>query len=134
MWIKLEKKKVVPLVYGLITTFVVVYLMKEIIMRPRPYMVLSIVPVVKNFTSYSFPSMHAALAFAFLPTLNRIFKNKVLWSLVVGGVAISRVYLGVHYLSDVIAGALIGYVISNQFWKLLNKKSFRPFIFVKNDR
>jgi len=133
LWAEHEKKYIVPLAYGVLVTFVLAYAMKEMFMRPRPYEVLNIVPVVGNFASYSFPSMHAALAFAFLPVLNKVFRKNLLWTVVVAGVAVSRLYLGVHYLSDIIAGAVLGYGIAKFFLYAMDKKWFRRFVFIKND-
>lgn len=60
-------------------------------------------------TGYSFPSGHATAAFVSLPYLNHLHpKLKYLWPVIILIIALSRIYIGVHYPSDIIAGAMIG--------------------------
>ena len=65
-----------------------------------------------NSWNSSFPSLHAIMVFCILPLLSDESKAlKVSWLIFALLVSFSRVYLGVHYLGDVIAGAAIGYLI-----------------------
>jgi undecaprenyl-diphosphatase len=59
--------------------------------------------------TFSFPSGHAASAVAAAVTLARLWPNGrlVLWLLAVL-VAVSRIYVGVHYPLDVLGGAVLG--------------------------
>lgn len=85
--------------------------LKEVVARSRPETVAEF--LLYNVDSYAFPSGHTTLAFAMAVILaDKAEKPAVrvyLYSLAVL-VAMSRVYLGVHYVSDVVAGAVVGYV------------------------
>jgi undecaprenyl-diphosphatase len=80
--------------------------------RARPFISdTEIAPLIKTPSSSSFPSGHAATAAAGAITLSAIypaFAPALVFSGVI--VALSRVYLGVHYPFDVLAGLLIGTV------------------------
>lgn len=89
-------------------------IIKEIIKRPRP----SVTRLVKE-SGYSFPSGHSMASLAFYGFLiYLIYKNIqnkylkwiliILLTLLIFLIGFSRIYLGVHYASDVIAGFLAG--------------------------
>jgi undecaprenyl-diphosphatase len=93
---------------------------KIIIARPRPFQFFGLT-MAEKFASWdsSFPSLHAMAVFAFLPLLDK--KTKIYWLAFAVLVAFSRLYLGYHYTSDVIAGAMIGYLcglVSLKIFKL----------------
>jgi membrane-associated phospholipid phosphatase len=84
-----------------ISTGVIVWGMKEIIGRKRP-----LDDVVGN---PAFPSGHTAYAFAGATLLGaRYPKLRIPLYIGAGLVGFTRIYLGRHYLSDVIAGAAVG--------------------------
>jgi hypothetical protein len=87
--------------------------LKKIVKRQRPYARLANVHYTDAELSdpYSFPSGHSTVAFAIATSLSLRYPKPAvyiplhLWALFVG---YGRVYLGLHYPSDVLAGAAIG--------------------------
>lgn len=99
---------------SVLLTYVVVTFLKGMITEPRPCAILPVrTPVGCEAVTGSFPSMHAALVFSVLPFLNG--PASVLYLIYSALVGLSRIYLGVHYPLDVVAGAIIGVVIGKLF-------------------
>lgn len=99
---------------------------KLLVMRNRPFVVDSTIENLKpsTSTSYSFPSGHTqTAATSFFSVYYLIKKNWLLTVAIVITVlvAISRMYIGVHYLTDVLAGAAIGILLSYGLSKYLAK-------------
>ncbi len=121
-----DKKDLLTVVVSLMITllFVEVFL-KEIFRRPRPE--ISLFPPLLFFgrvSIYSFPSSHAALAFAGAYVLSRKHKKgKIYYYILASLIAFSRIYLGRHFPSDVIGGAVIGIVIGHLAVEIVNKFS-----------
>ncbi|MFQ5449123.1 MAG: phosphatase PAP2 family protein [Nitrospinaceae bacterium] len=98
--------------------------LKEIFARPRPCHTL---PELKNIivncsNSYSFPSNHASNLFTAATLMSLCFKNTLFLAFTLASlVGYSRVYLGVHYPSDVLAGAVCGMVMGWLGYKLNRK-------------
>lgn len=112
---------------------VLTYGLKYGIGRPRPNVTyLTIITAYETETSLSFPSGHTSLAFATATALSikypkwYVIAPSYFWACSVG---YSRMNLGVHYPSDVLAGALLGagsayitYKVNEWFWKKQGNK------------
>lgn len=103
------------LVIGLILLIIVTdqtgfRILKELFERIRPCRALSdAITPLGCAGGYSFPSNHALNNFAAATFISRLFPNyKWVVFIVAALIAISRVYLGIHYPSDILGGALIG--------------------------
>jgi membrane-associated phospholipid phosphatase len=116
----------------LLTTLVTTGL-KYGVNRTRPYNEYPLLFHAKTHTNhYSFPSGHTSSAFSTATSLSLTYPK---WYVIAPGylyacgVAYSRMYLGVHYPSDVLAGALIGTACSFLSFKiekwLITKKRHR---------
>jgi undecaprenyl-diphosphatase len=102
---------------ALVIGIIIVWLLKVLIARPRPEDILNIsFWASAEFTS--FPSDHAATAFLMFGVIGhylRNWKNRLyLLAILIG---VSRIYLGVHYPTDVLAGAFIGILVSQLVMK-----------------
>jgi membrane-associated phospholipid phosphatase len=82
---------------------------KFAVRRSRPQLD-GLPPLTPVVTRLSFPSAHATTSFAAARAYRRVAPAGLLY-LAAGAFAISRPYLGVHYPSDVVAGAVLGSAI-----------------------
>jgi undecaprenyl-diphosphatase len=89
---------------------------KQIVSRPRPFTkqyVISRVNASDLISKGSFPSGHATNAFMVAAFLGACIKRKrFVFYGIAGLVALSRVYLGVHFPSDVLMGGFLGWSIT----------------------
>ena len=105
-------------------------IIKNTVKRPRPDVLFRL-----SFESgYSFPSAHTMVATCFYGfiiylILNQVKNKKIknistlLLSLLIFLIGISRIYLGVHYATDVIAGFIFGIIVLVLFIKLIYLKN-----------
>lgn len=109
---------ITAMLLGLLCTNVV---LKHLVARPRPWLdVAGLIPLVNEPDPNSFPSGHTCAAFAAALSWWRTLPKK--WMRTAGVVlavcmGLSRLYVGVHYPSDVLAGALVGALCAWAAWK-----------------
>ena len=96
---------------GFVVSSIVTQGMKRIIQRDRPFVTYPFIVKRDVGGSYSFPSGHTSAAFCTATSLSLLFPK---WYVIVPSylyaatVGYSRMYQGVHYPSDVLAGAVVG--------------------------
>ncbi len=117
---------------NLILVFILNRILKFIIARPRPELLRMVIE-----DGYSFPSGHAMVSMGFYGFLIYLIymniKNKkikypliIFLSLLIIFIGISRIYLGVHYFTDVIGGFIIAIIYLKLFVKhMYNNKRKR---------
>jgi len=89
------------------------YAVKLAVRRRRPELD-GLPPLTPIMSRLSFPSAHATTSFAAARAFTRVAPASTLYA-AAGAFALSRPYLGVHYPSDVVAGAVLGTAIA-QAW------------------
>jgi len=108
-----QKDKILPMLLTFILYLGTTQLIKIIVARPRPFAKFDFSDLGAEDINRSFPSGHATASASII----RFFEfNKILlyiWIAMTILIIFSRVYLGMHYLSDVIAGLILGYFISD---------------------
>ena len=115
-FVKKDKKTAATLIAAVVLTWLCNdLLLKNMFNRPRPFMTHAQFPaLITPPTSSSFPSGHSATSFAAMAVLAAMGgKWKLSGILIAVMIAFSRVYLHVHYPTDVITGCLIGFMIGS---------------------
>lgn len=101
-------------IISIILSTTVAQVLKKAINRTRPFLSIDTLNVKKiDIDKYSFPSGHTAAAFS-LGIMLSLFYHSIAFIFIILSflVGISRVYLGVHYPSDILIGSLLGSTFS----------------------
>src|SRR4030042_4842290 len=120
-WILTKQRKVLRhLVLLYAVQSAVIYGLKFLIQRQRPFLFLDMASKLskgpEQILDPSFPSAHTAYAFMMATLLAYWFpRYRIIFYIIAGFIGWTRIYLGVHYPTDVIPGALLGYGITRVY-------------------
>lgn len=112
VYIKKSKKKAIFLGLAMATTGVAIKILKEVFQRARP------LNSIVQESGFSFPSGHATAAVVFVGTLFYFFTSRrkelpatLMAASLILLIGITRLYLRVHWLTDVLGGFVLGGLI-----------------------
>ena len=91
-------------------SFVANQAIKLVVRRPRPNLP-DLPPLIHTLSNRSYPSAHATTSMAAARALSRVLPAAPLYAVAVA-MTLSRLYLGVHYPSDTLAGAALGVAVA----------------------
>ncbi|OWZ84886.1 phosphatase PAP2 family protein [Natranaerobius trueperi] len=110
-------------------------LLRELIMRPRPFVVFDIIPMIEQEIRPSLPSNHTTASFAiaglFLTHMRSYFPYVGIIAALVG---FSRIYTGIHFPLDIISGALLGLLPAITYLLVSRKTSNKTYQISKRFR
>ncbi len=113
------KSRVIFMLIPVLATMIITAIVQIVIRRKRP--VVTKTHYDPFISTFSFPSMHASISFAFATALSIAFINSwlafgwlyaLIFFLIAICITASRIIVGVHYFGDALAGALLGMVVS----------------------
>lgn len=129
-----EYKKVgkVMLIGFILNLIVVNILLKNIFDRPRPFQVVGNFDLlIPPLNDGSFPSGHSSYAFTFFAIILFMIKSKslkIFTGVLAFLITFSRLYLYVHFPTDVLAGSLIGFLLGVLAIKIYDSKNVRKIL------
>ena len=112
----------IVILLDILATYAIVLIIKSFFFVPRPYAKFHLHPFATPFTDSSFPSAHTAVGFSLATTLDYAeSKIRYLGWGIAYLIGISRVITGLHYVLDVIVGALIGIFLTLITYFIIHK-------------
>lgn len=119
-------------------TLLFVELIKRNVARFRPidnHQIKHLLRIITDADNYSFVSGHSAFSMTFALLLYKLIRKQNKYAILIFIFpllfAYSRLYLGVHFLTDIVSGFILGYLMANIGWfwakkKLLTSNLFDP--------
>jgi len=109
---------------AIVSRFVIVEVVRQLYYRPRPFLVHNVNLLVRYGNEPSFPSGHASFYFA-IATVVYMYNKKTGIAFFAASffIVLARVFVGIHWPSDILAGAIIG-IIVGYLAARLNREAF----------
>ncbi|WP_448162668.1 phosphatase PAP2 family protein [Bacillus mobilis] len=130
-----SKRKAFHMIVMLCFSGYIGILVKEFMKIPRPYTYDGVQALYeKSAAGYSFPSTHVQLGATFWSSFMSLYKKRIIW--IIGIIfiiliAFSRLYLRVHWLSDIVGAVLISIIVVYLYMKVTVGLSDRKFILLQ---
>lgn len=138
LWKEHKRRWIIPLWLTIFFSAAISFILKISVHRLRPFQqdLVQLLPVLvehgHSIWDFSFPSFHAMLVFSTLPILKKEFKNIYLfWVLIAILISFSRIYFGLHFLTDILFGGIVGYIIGVLIIELEQKTKICKKIYKK---
>ena len=135
----ISKEKGIRMGFVLLNGMQINFIVKDIFKVKRPYELREDIvnKDIKYGYGYSFPSNHSQISISFFLSLKKVFQNikkMYPWYILVGFVGLSRIYLGVHSILDVVCGFILGWILVEVFYKAIDyimnsKRYYIAYIF-----
>lgn len=120
----------IVLITLIVSTIIGEGIVKNIVRRSRPFSLCSeMTLLITKPISYSFPSGHTLSSFAVSGVLSAYFTQyRFIFLTIAFLIALSRLYLYVHYPTDVIAGIVFGILCSKLIFVIIQENYFQKFV------
>lgn len=104
-----REQRVVNAVIVLACAWITIHVIGLIFYRPRPFVAHTVTQLISHAPDSSFPSEHTTFAFALIVALWPVLgRTRWYWVALGAIIGLARVFVGVHYPSDILGGAVIG--------------------------
>jgi undecaprenyl-diphosphatase len=124
LFFKKTRKYGIALAIGLTLCLILCNItLKNLFARVRPFDVKNVALLINAPTDFSFPSGHTTCSFLWAEITRRFYKKLSIPAYILAClIAFSRLYLYVHYPTDIIGGIILGIAIGYAASKIVNRK------------